>query len=223
MMKNPIRKIATIVISVFSTISTNLHASEESIEIEQNFRFALPEDYLVMEHKPIPEYSGGSALLFTEETSVAENADAQHKLVRVQTYLSKFYPVELVELQSNEPKEFLKKIIESQLNAQCSSFSFNSGKVRKRRDETRINWWTRCTLADSNGWYEYERGRIFLSDSGAYILSQVNRNDNPDHRFGMHEKKWFDTYLYGSRFCTSGNNCGQEGALVSQLYREKAE
>ncbi|WP_293266691.1 hypothetical protein [Neptunomonas sp.] len=185
----------------------------------QNFRFALPDNYAVVEHQVNPVLQGGSAT-FSPQIQVGKNA-TETKIIRLQTYLADYYPAVLSELGVNKPKEFLNTILETQLTSACAKFTVNLGKVRNSDGVTRVNWWTSCKLNEQESSYQIERGRMFLSAAGGYFISHINQSTNKHHAFSKREVKWFDKYIYNSGFCTAGKNCGQEGALVAQLFTEK--
>jgi hypothetical protein len=212
-MKNSRTFVMALVVS--STLASGAYAAEKSAG-SQNFRFALPDDYAVVQHQVNPALQGGSVIF-----APAAEASSKERILRLQTYPSEYYPESLQALGTSKPREFLNTVIETQLQSKCTSSTVDSGKIREQNGETRINWWTSCELANQPGQFEFERGRMFLSATGAYFISHINESANKNHQFARNEIKWFDKYLYNSGFCISGNDCGEEGALIPQLFTEK--
>ena len=191
---------------------------KDSEPVLNSFKFALPEGYQVISHSLTPQYSGGSAVLMSSETSAGDTSEKK-KIIRVQTYLKDSFEPKVNEERFKKPKELLEKLITSQLDAFCSEYTYDSGRVRREKHDVRVNWWVSCKLAGQQEAYEYERGRMFMSETGVYILSHSNQNSDPNHRISSKEKLWFDTYLYRSGVCTLGKDCSNEGALVTGLFR----
>ncbi|MCG8428137.1 MAG: hypothetical protein MI754_12335 [Chromatiales bacterium] len=208
------------VLCIACVISVTGYCAEQQTEPDpENFRFALPAGYVVTDHDVHPQYKGAIVTL-SPKNSVQSEDGVEQKVLRVQTYLAKHYPNDFAQA-AKKPKEFLHELIASQLKSKCSEHTVDSGIVRRRSGKIRINWWTSCRSALSNGVHEYERGRLFLSKKGAYLLSHINRSENSKHRFATKEVKWFDKYLYNSGFCKTGENCGQEGALLAKIFEEQ--
>lgn len=211
---NNTRKLLT-VLALSSTLASGAYAAEKSAG-SQNFRFALPDDYAVVQHQVNPALQGGSVIF-----APAGETTPQERILRLQTYPAEYYPESLSALGTSKPREFLNMVIETQLQTKCVTSTVDSGKVREQNGETRVNWWTSCELISQPGQFEFERGRMFLSGTGAYFISHINESGNKSHQFARNEIRWFDKYLYNSGFCTSGNDCGEEGALIPQLFTEK--
>lgn len=198
-------------------LSAGLFLAANSVYAKNdNFRFAIPDGYTVVKHHIDPETKGG----FVELAPVSEQP-LKNRILRLQSYPAVSYPKEIKTLGMKKSRELLNKIIGSQLKNKCAKHSVNSGKIRKRNGGVRINWWTSCQMSDGSNTHEFERGRLFLSDTGAYFISHINRADNDKHQFSRNEIKWFDRYLHNSGLCETGKNCGEEGALVQEIFKQK--
>ncbi len=183
---------------------------------QENFRFAIPEHYAVVEHRARPSLRGASALFAPSET-----VDVKERILHLQTYLSEYYPESLSALAQDQPREFMNLVLNTELEKACNVFTLDSGKIRKRNGGVRINWWTSCQLKSDPAKYRFERGRMFLANSGGYFISHINLSQNKDHKFKRQEIHWFDKYLFNSGLCVKGVDCGKEGALVNELFIEK--
>ncbi len=196
--------------------STSSFAADPADIKQESFRFAVPEHYVLVEHSVEPALQGGSVLFAPDS-----GQDAQARILHLQTYLSKYYPEQLAAMVPGQPREFLNLVLDTELKQTCSDYTLDSGKIRQRNGGTRINWWTSCQLKSDPGQYRFERGRMFLAESGGYFISHINLSQNKDHKFNRQEIHWFDKYLYNSGLCVKGADCGDEGALVSELFTEK--
>ncbi len=199
-----------------ATVTTPALAADTEGVQQESFRFAVPEHYVLVKHSVEPSLQGGSVLFAPDSTQ-----DAQEKILHLQTYLAKYYPEQLAVMVPDQPREFLNLVLDTELKQSCSDYTLDSGKVRQRNGGTRINWWTSCQLKSNPAQYRFERGRMFLSESGGYFISHINLSQNKDHKFNRQEIHWFDKYLYNSGLCVKGADCGEEGALVSELFTEK--
>jgi hypothetical protein len=202
-------------VSVSLLVATGAVAAQNKAGSE-NFRFAVPDQYSVIDHTVNPALEGGSVLF-----APSSNVEATDYLMRLQTYQTEYMPPVLTAFDRSQSRELMNTILTTQLEAECSSHTLDSGKIRERNGEIRINWWTRCEKRDQPGLFEFERGRMFWNQAGAYFISHVNISDNKDHQFNRKEISWFDKYLINSGSCTSGKDCGAEGGLIGDLFKEK--
>lgn len=201
---------------VLSSVQLPAWAEQPAAPSQESFRFAVPQHYVLVEHSVIPSLQGGSVTFAPEDV-----ADPGERILHLQTYLADYYPETLAALAPSKPREFLNLVLDTELQKNCTEYTLDSGKIRKRNGGIRINWWTSCQLQSDSAQYRFERGRMFLSESGGYFISHLNMSQNKDHTFKRPEIHWFDKYLFNSGLCTKGIDCGEEGALVNELFTEK--
>jgi len=212
---NHLKVLSSSMIAISLAMAPMLSVANDDTE-NDNFKFALPDNYSVIEHKVHPRLNGGSVVF-----APTNNLKADKELLRLQTYPLEYIPKDITSIGIDKPRETLNTILMAQLEENCINKTVDSGKIRHRNGGIRINWWTTCQLAATPEQYAYERGRMFLSKSGAYFISHINHSNKENHKFSRNEVKWFEHYLYNSSLCQTGKNCGEEGALINEMFVQK--
>lgn len=174
-----------------------------------NFRVALPEGYEVASYTTNANLDGGLVNFATRNGS---------KRLRLQSYLMEYMPSDLKKQASSSPSRFAKAVLSTRLTKDCVNYKVSTGRVRHYNNGQHINWWSVCEQINSAGHYEFERGRLYISDFGAYIYSHYETEKGKDFKFSVKEVKWFDRYLNNSALCESGKDCGLEGKLVDKIF-----
>lgn len=177
-----------------------------------NFRVALPEGYEVASYTTNANLDGGLVNFATSNGS---------KRLRLQSYLMEYMPSDLQKQAVSNPSRFAKTILSTRLTKDCVNYKVNIGQVRHYNNGQHINWWSVCEQVNSAASYEFERGRLYISDFGTYIYSHYETGKGKDFKFSVKEVKWFDRYLSNSALCESGKNCGLEGKLVDKIFVQK--
>ncbi|UTV99831.1 hypothetical protein KDW99_01395 [Marinomonas rhizomae] len=177
-----------------------------------NFRVALPEGYEVTSYQANENLDGG-LVNFSEN-----NADMR---LRLQSYLTQYMPSDLQKLASSNPSSFANTILATRLKKDCVNYKVSVGQVRRYNDGQHINWWSVCEQLNSDNLYEFERGRLYISNFGTYIYSHYETGKGKDFQFSVKEVKWFDRFLANSALCESGKDCGLEGKLVDKIFVQK--
>ena len=185
-----------------------LLAWNSSYAAHNNFRFALPETYHSYEMYEHSAHLGSILILMPAKVSEPKQSTGYRNL-RV-----------LVVNDTPERSGFsnsqqgLRSYAESVLNGlspDCQQANLSIGSLVQLSGGFAVDWRRQCLSSQSESYYLSEQGRLFISEHGAYGLSQFGFNTNRSATIPESERNWFAKFAFNSNFCQSGTNCGDEG------------
>lgn len=201
MVKFSIRKLSFLATALL-LVSSASHAAQN------NFRFALPETYqpyMMVEH---PVFLG-SVLTLTPKAVSEPKQGSDYRNLRV--LVVKDVPQNLGFTTNPQGfRSYAQAVLEG-LNADCQQPNLNVGSLVQLSGGFAVDWRRQCLSAESATLYLSEQGRLFVSEHGAYGLSQFGFNSNRSATIPERERNWFAKFAFNSSFCQSGTNCGDEG------------
>ena len=204
MVKCLIRKL-----SLFATLL--LLVSSVSHASPNNFRFALPESYqpfMMDEHSALL----GSVLILTPaEVNEPEQASGNRN---IRLLVVKDTPQNLgFSANAQGFRSYAQAVLDG-LKVDCQQPNLHVGSLVQLSGGFAVDWRRQCLSAESAPLYLAEQGRLFVSEHGAYGLSQFGLNSNRSTNITERERNWFAKFTFNSSFCLSGTNCGDEGLLT---------
>ena len=107
-------------------------------------------------------------------------------------------------------RHFAEAILDG-LKADCQQPNLTVGSRVQLSGGFAVDWRRQCLSSQSESHYLSEQGRLFISEHGAYGLSQFGFNTNRSATIPESERNWFAKFAFNSNFCQSGTNCGDEG------------
>jgi len=204
MIKCSIRKLRLLATSL-SLVCSASHAAQN------NFRFALPETYQPYAMHQHPALLGSVLTLIPAAVSEPKQ-QSDYRNLRV--LVVKDTPQNLgFSTNAQGFRSYAQAVLDG-LKTDCQQPNLNLGSLVQLPGGFALDWRRQCLSAESASLYLSEQGRLFVSEHGAYGLSQFGFNSNRSANISERERNWFAKFTFNSSFCQSGTNCGDEGLLT---------